>query len=308
MKLVCHALIAIFVTACAKAPPSTTKDPADSQIQHAFVAAEKRLATEFLENGWVVSRHQDGTPDHQGDSLIWTGLWLGAASCEAGNSSEQALLGSIRELGGGIRRYPGIDDASLDGALGLYRGIIERVKRCPDSRQAWLDVMTLHLNYVESNDGRLTPNSNSRLIPEFDYVLVRLLGNLSGSGDSGRDNNRLNRLMGESVAWATAVVASHKSAFRIHLVLLALQTLEAVGETIPPDGRNTLCAATRGVNMPTLDQWCGEHTLSAWIDAYKHNEWEYRHQRAGKWETPDGNGLQTPGLDVLVAIRQAYSL
>ncbi len=67
-------------------------------------------------------------------------------------------------------------------------------------------------------------------------------------------------------------------------------------------------APRRGVDIPLIDHKCGRGDLKGWIDAFKFNEWEYRHQRSGKWEQPDGDGDETPGLDLITAIRAAYDI
>lgn len=303
----------LCVLSCAKAPDSIDREPAPESIKALFSEAEDRLEASFLEAGQVVSRHPDGTPEHQGDSLIWTGMYLGVASCDKGQASENALLNMLHATGGALERFHPLPDeylnnpASMDGALGLYWGVANRVARCPETRQVWLDAMALHASYLEGNNGRLNGSHAARLVPEFDLVLDRLVGHLAGTG-GGRNPPKLNRLLLESIGWATATVASRKSGFRIHLVLLALQTLEASGETLPKTGWATLCQVTKKADMPTLDAWCGRGGLLDYIDSFKYNEWEMRLQRAGAWEQPDGNGLATPGLDLLVAIRQAYTL
>jgi hypothetical protein len=40
-----------------------------------------------------------------------------------------------------------------------------------------------------------------------------------------------------------------------------------------------LCDVTRGMDIPTLDDWCGRGDLARWIAGYQYNHWEYRAQR-----------------------------
>jgi hypothetical protein len=298
---------------CAKAPDADEPEPASPTIAERFADAQDRLASEFIENGWVVSRGTNGEPEHQGDALIWTGLWLGAADCAAALPSELMLRDMIRRHQGALVRYEplgeyaGGREATLDGALGLYRGIAERVTRCPETRPEWLDIVALHYSYMEASGGHLNPNSDARVIPEFTYVLARLLDHVSGGDPLHRDGDRVDRLGVQSAAWAMGVAATHAAAFRVHLALLALQTLELSGEDIGR-ARDALCAVTPGMDLPTLDHWCGRGDLAAWVDGFEYDSWEFRHQRAGAWESPDGDGDRTPGLDFLVAIRQAYAM
>ncbi len=298
---------------CSKAKPEPDPLPSAMTIDQRFDEAQSRVQSGFLEGGWVVSHNADGSLEHQGDSLIWTGLWLGAATCASGDASEQALLGMITSSGGQLIRfdplpeeYKGGREVSFDGAIGLYNGVSDRVKRCPGSKAAWHDAIQLHHDFVEANDGKLNASADSRVVPEFNYVLDRLLDSLSDGGDSHADRGRLDRLTVEAAGWVGVVNATHEAGFRAHLVLLTFQTLENVGEDVGK-ARDAVCAVSKGMDLKTLDQWCGRGDLVGWIDGFQFNVWEYRHQRAA-WETPDGKGYQTPGIDILVAIRQAYTL
>ncbi len=307
MKLLLAILLCL---SCAKAPKADDSEPTTAPIKERFAAAEQRVLTQFLENGWLVSRGTNGEVAHQGDSLIFTGIWLGAASCAAGNASEAMLQDTIERNGGALVRYEPMDGnaASLDGALGLYSGIADRIARCPESLPRWRDVMLLHKQFVEDHSGHLHGDPGAgQLVPEFDYVLDLLLARLTDGPGSGFDGRRLSLLVAESTAWAVGVKAAHAAAFRIHISFLAFRTAEALGQAVNDVGRNGFCAATAGVDMPTVDHWCGRGDLVAWVDAFEPNKWEYRHQRSGSWETPDGQGFQTPGIDLLVGIRAAYT-
>lgn len=299
--------------ACSKAKPEPEPLPSMPPIEDRFDAAQSRLQFDFLENGWVVSRNADASPDHQGEGLLWTGEWIGAASCSAGDASEAMLQDMIASRGGALVRFDPLGEyadgrqVTLDGALGLYHGVSERVKRCPDSKAKWYDVLTLHRDFVEANDGRLNPDAGARLEPEFDYVLARLLDHLSGSTFVGHSDDRLDRLMVELSGWVAIVNATHEAGYRAHLALLAIEALENSGDSVPAGQRDLFCSSSRGMGMITLDHWCGRGDLVGWIDSFEYDRWEYRFQRAA-WETPDGNGDRTPALDLLVGIRKAYTL
>lgn len=306
MKII---LTSLLLMACAKAPEADDPVPAPPTIEERFDAAQDRIVADFLENGWIVSRGTNGEAEHTGDSLIFTGIWLGAADCDAGNASETMLQDTIERNGGALVRYEPMEGnaASLDGALGLYNGIGDRIIRCPASIPRWRDVMLIHKQFLEDHHGRLHGDPNAgQLVPEFDYVLDLLLARLSADSGGGFDGRRLARLMAESTAWALGVQATHAAAFRVHLAFLAFTAVENLGQTVNPQGRDGFCAATAGIDMPTVDQWCGRGDLAAWIDDFTPNLWQYRHERSGAWENPDGRSLLTPGLDYLVAIRRAY--
>lgn len=302
--------LAIFLVSCAKAPEAHKQEAPDVTVEQLYSSASYRLVGGFLENGWVVSRLPGGAPDHRGDSLIWTGLALGALPCDRAGSLEVALTTMIGNGQGALVRIePNTDvgEVTLDGALGLYRGVALRITRCPESALLWAPVIEQHLAYVDAHGGHLHGDSEaSLLVPEFGYLLDLLHSSLlRGTPPDGSRAAKLNREVAE---WALAANVSHAACFRVHLGLLALQMEETLGVNIPDNDRNAFCAATRGMDMPTVDFWCGRSDLKAWIAGYQPNQWEFRHQRCGSWESPDGNGDETPGLDYIVALTTAYQL
>lgn len=299
----------LFLVSCGKAPEAKAPEKPNLETVKAYEAASYRLTHGFLENGWVVSRDADGLARHRGDSLIWTGIAVGALPCETGVEPEDALIRSIQNNNGGLVRIePEVDvsEVSLDGAIGLYRGVAARVTNCPDYASKWAPVIEQHLAYVDAHSGSLNTASSAKLVPEFSYILDLLASYLSHG--SAPDSGRARRLEHQASAWAFAVNSAHAACFRVNLGLLALQTLESLGIEISDQGRNEFCSATRGMDIPAVDHWCGRSDIKDWLNSFKFNEWEYRHQRCGKWESPDGNGLSTPGLDYLYGLRMGFQL
>lgn len=299
---------ALCLTAC-KSCDDESIDPVDpDEATHArYHEAVERLSSSFMENGWVVSREADGTPQHTGDSLIWTGLWLAAAPCTAGIDSARMLQATILDLGGALVRFQPLPEkyvdnqASLDGALGLYRGIAHRITECEEI-EPWVEVVHRHKQYLADHGGLVNVDSQGRLVGEFRY-LVDLLAWRLGLGDEP-DQTSPDRLMATVTGWAALVNATQEAAFRVHLGYQALKTAETLGEGINWYG---FCGATSGMGMALVDHQCGRADLKTWIDGFEYNTWEYQLQRA-KWEDPDGKGLATPGLDLLVAMKTAYNL
>lgn len=308
----------LVIAGCSK-PVEPEPSPSTQTVAEAFADAQDRLASEHLENGWVCSRGAiPGYCEHAGDSLLWSGLWLGAASCDAGFESELALQGMIRRHDGALVRfddsrpefeeYRGGREVSFDGAIGLYAGIAARIKRCPETEPGWLEAMTTHAKFREENGGKLHSGVDSAFPSGFDVLPDLLLARLAGSGDPRDLERRASGLVAQSVAWAIATNATHAAAYRVHLAHVALQALESLDVQVSSVGRSSFCAATRGVDIPTVDHWCARGDLAGWVEGFEFNEWEYRHQRSGAWESPDGNGFKTPGLDLIVGIRQAFQL
>ena len=293
---------------CGKAEDEELPEEPSTPIEQIYDEASERLVDKFLENDRVVSRGVDKKPENVGDSLVFSGLALYALPCSMGDRIERQLIHEILTEDGALMRHPTLsrDDASLDGALGLYFGIAERIKRCQGSKEAWKPAIKKHLEFVSSHDLKLNPRSDSKLEKYFDYVLY-LLGSELGVKTKPTDDVKT-LLSLEIGLWAKACVVSKKSCFRVHLGLLALKTIESLGENIPDPLKIEFCKVTNGIDMPTVDHYCKRGDLKAWIDEFDYNIWEYRHQRCGQWEKPDANGYETPALDYLVAMRTEYSL
>lgn len=300
-------LVASSLFACQKTKRPDL-EPAPSGVRFRYDEATLRLSTGYLENGWVVTRRADGSAEHVGEGLLWTGLWLYAAPCEVGAGSAAMLRQTITRNGGALVRYEplgeyaGGREITLDGAIGLYRGISATLRRCPGEGEAWAEPLALHIDYLISHNDQFNEASPAYLSEEFGYVLQAVASHLSLARPPL--DSELRSLEVLVAGWAAAVNATHAAAYRVHLGLVALQTVEAMGFEVD---WTAFCAATRGVGIPTVDYQCGRGDLRAWIDEFQYNKYEYRHQRAD-WESEDGNGLATPGLDLLVAMRDAYQL
>jgi hypothetical protein len=303
-------LLAIIGCAHAKKKPEPV-DPSQ-EILSLYKTASNRLISKYLDNGtWVVSRHPDGSSEHQGEGLIWSGVALSALSCDDGKDIEANLQRSIMSNDGALVRYEPLGEyrngreVTLDGALGLYLGVARRIQKCPGTgSRSWKEVLNKHCAYLSETKGLLNQAAPATL-GGFRYLLdlLSFTGGACGTGNPGNARG----VETEVAGWAMATVASRSAAYRLNLGFIALETLELLDKPISSQGRDEWCAATNGAGIPTIDAWCGRGDLRAWIAGYQYNQWEYRHQRAA-WESPDGDGDTTPGLDLLVALKQSYNL
>lgn len=301
--------LALALAACQKPDPKPEPLPPDEAARVLYASTVDRLFANHLEGGWVVTRRPDGSPEHMGDSLLWTGLAMYAVPCDRGAELEAHLVEVITRNAGALVRYEplgeyaGGREASLDGALGLYRGIVHRITACGSA--AWQEPMALHFASMEAHGGRLNPSSSATL--EVFYGLAQELAYRLGAAGADpiglSDRRNMERAV---VAWAWAVQASHAAAFRVHLGWLILEMLEALAD-VSDANRAGYCAATTGMDIPVVDHYCGRGDLAGWVSGFQFDAWEYRHQRAG-WESADGDGDQTPALDLLVGLKEAYSL
>ncbi len=291
----------LLLVACGKTPDKPAPEDPRQAVEARYEEAYQRLSSRFVENGWIVSRN-GRAPEHTGEGLIWNGTFLSIAKCDD-IAIEQHLIRTIISNDGALIRYSPLGEyengreVTLDGAIGLYRGIANRVARCPNAAADWDLALTVHRQYLFSNGASLNTKTKASLPAGFE-ILPEVA--------AGYKNESTGPLLAQLVAWCAAVNATHSAAFRVNLSFLAIQALEDAGYTIPTVYRNGFCAATRGVDIPTVDHWCGRGKLEEFINDFQFNVWEYRHQRSGSWESPDGNGIETPGLDFLIAVRQFY--
>ncbi len=276
-------LLALAVAGCAHGK----KDPGDKT--DAFPAtlyeqAADRL-TAMLDNGWVVSRLSDGTITDQGDSLLFTGLAMGALDCQRGAVPEAALIKMLGDRHGGVYRHPSIpDDYSLDGLIGLWWGINHRTARCPETKSIWSAVLPAHAQAVDVE-------------PVFRTVRAQVMSNLDiGSAPSVGERGAVGSVIS---GWALGVVSQGAAAFRLHLGFLSLDVVDA------PKGKAAFCDIVPKANIALLEQFCGRPGLLDWAHGFAYNRYVYAFQR-GAWESADGNGKTTPGLDLLMALALLY--
>lgn len=283
---------------CSKAAPKPAPLDPSQDVIDAYVAAEDRLVS-LSDNGWVVSKDGDNISS-QGDSLLFSWMAVGATDCDHRGSIESALSNAIQTSNGALYRHPSLPDSvSLDGAIGLYYGLAT-AKDCGTDLKG---VLALHRDFVKSHGMRLNASSDTKLVPEFDYVLDLLSFRFGIASEP--DASKARAVESEVSAWAFAVMASKSACYRIHLGYLTMRSLEALG-AMSEQGRSDFCSAAEGADIPIVDHWCGRGDLEGWLTNFKENEWEYRHQRCGGRETPDGNGRETPGLDLIVAMKDLY--
>jgi hypothetical protein len=268
-------------------------------------AVDRVLDDRFTAGGFVVSRVNDGSVEHTGDSLIWTGMLFGSLPCDRAPKIGEGLRAMITELDGGLYRHPTLpDEISQDGALGLYWGVAHHITRCPDQVPVWAATLAPH---KALGNFELNRNSTAQIFPEFTYARDRLFAAV-GIGEAP-DSRRLATLAAEGTAAALDAKLRKRACFRVHLALLAMETAERLGDQVPGEARNRFCQAIDGMGMTTADHFCGRRGLAEWAAAFQPNVWEFAHQRCPGWESPDGReNLETPGVDLLVALTKAHGL
>ncbi len=307
--------LAIFLTNFALAgcahekaqPRESALESADAQATYQETAG--RILADFTPDGWLISKYDDGTLEHTGDSLIFTGMLLGVLSCEDVPKIEGALIGMINTLEGGFWRHPTKpDDVSQDGALGVYWGVSHMLTRCPERMVNWSEPLKKHMAL---GDYQLNRNSMAQIFPEYDYARDYLF--YIAAGGPKPDSGRLDRL-GKEVAGSAFLAKTANqtgigsdACFRVHIGLLAIETAEIFGGRLQDGTRDLLCEEAKGMGLSTLDAYCGRwEGVNELLDTWQYDEWEYQPQRC-EWESADGRaGLHTPGLGRLVGLRSKF--
>ena len=317
MRLLNGFIIIAALAGCSKAEEKPEQEPIEEPYTTEHAAGVERVESKFLDRGFVVSVNQDGTLHAQGDSLLFTSLFVASVRCDQALFSEQALQRMILVGGGQVRRHPDINAATIDGVIGLFRAASRRYKL--GCAGAWPEVIAAFKAYTDANHGAFNERSASGL-DAFDYALRALVDRFSGGTDGDFDNGARDAFADAMANWAVAVQVGYEawkagagledppSAYRVHLALQGLETLEDLGIGVPGFARDKFCAATKYMEMPTVNHWCGRNHIREWLPTFRYNEWEFRHQRAGRWETPDGQGRERPGVDYLAGIAQGFVL
>ena len=307
---VCLALLFWLIVSCGRAADEPADQSAEDSQRARFAAAAARLLA-MTEDGQVVSRTPEGYPAHQGDSLLWTWTAIAALGCDEGRPLLAAALSRLRAAGGYHVRfeplpaeYQGGNEISIDPEIGFWFGVASRWRRCPEDRDALAEGWQLRQSAIAHADGRIHPNVATTILPGIDAVRDQITWAMGlGPAPSG---GRLGLLGAELSGWATAVVTVRAACYRLNLAWTSIRALEEAGGAIAGRWRDAFCRATAPAGIATVDHWCGRGGLEEFVGSFEFNRWESALQRCSGWETPDGQGLETPGLDLIVAMRELY--
>ena len=313
LKLSSYIIIFISALSCASSGSDRNEKRSDTpdDLQAIYDKAVDRLTTDYLEDNWVVSRDQDGSTEHEGDSLLWTGLAMASLSCEKGDAIENRMIQMFNSNSGAMVRYEPLGEyangreITFDGATGLYYGVYQRLRNC-NTHDKWRDTWKQHTEYLKDNDYVLHPNVTATVLPQFnairDYISYML--------DQGEEPSkaRYRGLEAQAITWSSINIEARKPCFPVHLSFLYLSFLED-SDNLLAASHEAFCYATEEANLPIIDHWCARRDIIDCVEnEFQYNQWEYRQQRcsADNWETPDGNGLATPAIDLIFSIWFAY--
>lgn len=302
-------IILHLLASCSHSNGSDPKEPTE-EIKTTYNMTVDRFLLNHLENGWVVSRYKNGEVEHEGDSLLWSGIALASLPCSKADPVENALIAMLDKNNGGLTRYEPLPDEykngreiSFDGAVGFYFGVLSRIANCDSSKIRWVTSFKKHLDFLRDNDWHLNSASSEAYVPGFtalrDMVTFKL-----GLGDKPSDQ-ALRALESLANVWSSGVIESRSPCFRVHLSLLHLLGLELSGDLLG-SSKDTFCYATEEVGIPFIDYWCGRITSDQVYNKFQFNKYEYQYQRCNYESEDVAPDLETPALDLLFALSYMY--
>jgi hypothetical protein len=304
MRAFTWCLLFALVFACGKSKPVDKVDPTD-QSQSQFAKYQSRLLGEFLTDGFVISKEQNGSPTDQGDSLLFTGLTLGVLDCE----KTGFLLAPIERMqdnfSGYLVRIDPLPEEyrlngntiSRDGATGALYGLQLAKRRCTALTDR-IDHILARWKDAVGNSLVLYPRSLAGIItPSFrTYWKVA-----HGIGISDIEYEEY------IVAGLTTIafIKSQKSAcYPIHLQTIQHLTFEIMGKPIFKRNKDEFCALTKGLGLMLTDWYCGRNgdDLKSWLSNPDQSKHVYMSQRC-TWENGDADDKLSPRVDFLVLFR-----
>lgn len=285
-------------------PPTQNLSTFDEQGEE----LERRLLTEFTTNGYVTSKEENGELAEFGDSLLWTGLALGALPCDRGLVMFEALEKTAEAYDGGFVRFQPLpqeyenDPTSRDMEVGAMFGLILHLKHCQQKKPVQL--LAKHFQFIRQQGGKLFSHGDSTKIninPAFQYFLnvishkaLRLPQPLPIDAAT---------FEGGLISNASFIAASKDNCYPVHLSTLQLITLAIAGYPASSTTKSAFCAATQSLKLPLTDWYCSRLDVAQFLDAYELNKYSYVHQRCLAWE--EATPKNEPALDWIVLKRLA---
>lgn len=290
-----------------------TSDPQPFKMIREFPAAEnnktdildKKITNLFnnhLFMGYVVAKDEYNIlPIHLGDSALFTGLAI--ASIDEFNPNP--VLDHIIEMGGLIERHPIhpkiSDPSSRDQVIGMMYGLVVRWNRKPEEREKIAKAWKFHYEYVENLKGKLYPKAgiDKSLNPSLYYLWLEV-GKYFGITEKSGDRNLW---LAGMMATAIDINVHKKAAYPLHLSMLQILTAHEIGKPIDNIYRWRWCQESKNMLIPMIDWYCERRKAENFLANYVENEWDYQHQRAQQYESPDGNNNKSSQLDFIILHR-----
>jgi hypothetical protein len=266
---------------------------------------DKKISN-LLENhifmGYVVAKDQFNIlPKHLGDSALFTGLAIASMDQFDVNPVLDHIIGS----GGLIERHPLnpklSDPSSRDQVIGMMYGLVVRWNRKPEEREKIAKAWKFHYEYVENLKGKLYPKAgiDKSLNPSLYYLWLEV-GKYFGVTEKSGDRNLW--LVGLTTT-AIDTNVHKKAAYPMHLSMVQILTAHEIGKPVDNVFRWRWCQESKNMLIPMIDWYCERRKADNFLANYVENEWDYQHQRAQQYESPDGNNNKSSQLDFIILHR-----
>lgn len=296
--------VSLLLCACGKSKPVDKVDP-ESQSQLRFSAIQDRLVSDYLLDGFVISKEKNGTPTDHGDSLLFTGLALGVLDCKKIDMFLLALDRMQDNFSGYLVRIDPLPEEfrqgdnfiSRDGATGALYGLQLAKRRCTALTEK-IDHILSRWKDAVGNSLVLYPKSLAGIItPSFRTFWK--VGHSIGISDLEYENYIVSGLV------TTSLIKSNKSAcYPIHLQTVQHLTFEIMGRPIFKRNKDEFCGLTKDMGLMLTDWYCGRNgdDLKLWLDNPEQSKHVYMSQRC-TWENGDADDTLSPRVDFLVLFR-----
>lgn len=307
---------AIFALVLSLAACGTTSDPPDSEpatppVEQRYGQAVSRLMSLHVsDRGYVFTRRAgDGAPKHLGEGGLWSCVAMAHLPCDRAAELVRHWVRNTTERAGRYRRWEPLPDEyeqrpwNFDGETGCQYGLAVYASRC---EMADTDLYELGEAWRLHREATKDDLGSGEAMPEAFGFTQRALDHELGLTEHRAPEWRLRAMEVAAASWAWALHPQQAACYRAHLAYRHLRAAERMGYGVLWAG---FCAATNGLGLPNVDWRCERPGLREFLDGYVENAWENRMQRcAPPWESEDGNGDDTPGLDLIEALDEAHGL
>lgn len=288
---------------CGKSKPVDKVD--DSQSKPLYGIFQSRLMSDYLVDGFVISKEKSGEITDQGDSLLFTGLTLGVLDCELIQGFLLALDRMQDNFSGYLVRIDPLPEEfrqgdnfiSRDGATGALYGLQLAKRRCPALSEKIVHILSRWKDAV-GNSLVLYPKSLAGIItPSFRTFWK--VGHGVGISDVEYEEYIVSGL-----ATIALIKSQHSACYPIHLQTLQHLTFEIMGKPIFKRNKDEFCALTKGLGLLLTDWYCDRESdaIKSWLSNPEQSKHVYELQRCS-WENGDAANTLSPRVDFLVLFR-----
>lgn len=285
-----------LLSACSHVSGSNAPTPytglPDKEDVSAYDSQYTKLAASIpTENGYVVSKTATGF-DGEGDAALFTGIAAGSLPCTTAEFFVDTLTASMITRKGSLVRFepPPGNATSYDMLVGVMFGYVQAARHCPN-----LSGKIAAAYGLNSGVGRVL--SSAVTLTNAQAYTWEVVAQYFGFPESPASLETYFKL--SSIATTASIGPLKQPCYPVHLDTLNQITLAKTGHPVDSGFRAAFCDSTKDYGLPLTDWYCERSLASDILKAYVPNKYIYEHQRC-TWESADGGGEVSPGVDFLV--------